>query len=406
MIEQSQQVLLASIKASLFDVEPSYPENTDWDAVIKEAKSQAVIGLISPVIPVPVEGGAQSKAGYIRILNEQNNLLRLFDQHDIPCVILKGCAAAVYYPKPYLRQMGDVDILVPRSRFDEAAELMDANGFAYYHGKGEDGKLKEGHRHIAYFKNGIEYELHHHFSSEGFNIDDILEKAIARREYKTLNGFKIPVLPETENGLVLLGHMNYHLKEENLGLRQILDWEMYYHTVMNNAQWRSEFEPLARKIGLWKLADNVTKMCEKHLGLSAFTESGIQNQPAEEDVTDELLENLLKYGNFGSKLSSDSSNTDSGKRIRTVTGNIKNMGFFAYCQANGLETWKLSKKYPVLKPFAFIYGFFRFCFRGTTTIIKNGQIKEQVQYLKHRKKQDKELGIRTVERKKNKKKNE
>ena len=42
MIEQSQQVLLASIKASLFDVEPSYPENTDWDAVIKEAKSLGI----------------------------------------------------------------------------------------------------------------------------------------------------------------------------------------------------------------------------------------------------------------------------------------------------------------------------------------------------------------------------
>ena len=37
---------------------------------------------------------------------------QLFENNNIPLVILKGTAAAMYYPKPQLRTMGDIDFLV------------------------------------------------------------------------------------------------------------------------------------------------------------------------------------------------------------------------------------------------------------------------------------------------------
>lgn len=246
MIVQSQQVLLEAIKASLFGIAPLYPEDTDWEDVIKEAKSQAVMGLISSVIPVHDESSDQGKAYYMRLLHEQNKLLRLLDDNNIPCVILKGCAAAIYYPKPYLRAMGDVDFLVRRDQFEDTVKLMELNGFVYSHGKDENGKLIEGERHISYIKNGIEFELHHHFSFKGFNIDDILEKAINNRKYKLINGYRIPVLPEVENGLVLVGHINQHLKIGNLGLRQIIDLEMYYYNLAENE--KKNLFPLQKKL--------------------------------------------------------------------------------------------------------------------------------------------------------------
>lgn len=188
MIEQAQRILLEALKASLFDIEPSYPEDTDWNEVIKEAKAQTVMGLISPVIPMYDESTDQCKAHYMQLLYEQDKLLRLLNANNIPCVILKGCAAAVYYPKPYLRAMGDVDFLVSHDKFNAAIELMESNGYSYLHGKDDDGNLMEGERHICYSKNGIEFELHHHFSSDGFDIDDVLESAIGKRKYRELNG--------------------------------------------------------------------------------------------------------------------------------------------------------------------------------------------------------------------------
>ena len=376
MIDKSQEVLLEAIKASLFENVPSYPDDTDWEAVIKEAKFQTVMGIISPVIPVYNESSDKGIVYYMRLLHEQDKLLKLLDEHHIPCVILKGCAAAMYYPKPYLRTMGDIDFLVQHDHFEEAMKLMETNGYVCTEGKGEDGLPIRGVRHIGYRKNGIEFELHHHFSSTGFDIDDILEKAIDQREYRELNGYSFPVLPEVENGLVLLGHINQHLKRDNLGLRQIIDWEMYCYSVMGDEEKKKEFVSIAKEIGLLKLAVNVTRMCEKHLGLpktflsTEAIKAKKRNDLADEEIIDKLLENLLTYGNFGIK--KESSSEKSGESIRSVIGNIKHKGFYSCFQEYGLETWKLSKKNPVLKPFAFIYGVFRILVRGIVSIIKTG----------------------------------
>ncbi|WP_297960236.1 nucleotidyltransferase family protein [uncultured Ruminococcus sp.] len=403
MIDRSQQVLLEAIKASLFNFKPTYPDDTDWDSVIKEAKAQAVIGLISPVIPVHDESSDQGIAYYMRLLHEQDKLLKLLEANNISCVILKGCTAAMYYPKPYLRSMGDVDFLVRQDQFDDAIGLMESNGYVCIEGKGEDGRLKKGDRHLGYSKNGIEFELHHHFSSAGFDIDDILEKAIDKRECRKLNGYSFPVLPEVENGLVLLGHINQHLKRDNLGLRQIIDWEMYCYSVMRKEESKIEFISIAKEIGLLKLAVNVTRMCEKYLGLSeSLISTGAirknkRNDSAEEEIVDKLLENLLTYGNFGIK--QVSSSEKSGDSIRSVIGNIKHQGFYTCFQEYGMDTWKLSKKYPVLKPFAFIYGVFRIVVRGIVSIIKTGEFKEQIRYVKDNNKYDRELGIRTKDNK-------
>lgn len=390
MIEQAQRILLEALKASLFDIEPSYPEDTDWNEVIKEAKAQTVMGLISPVIPMYDESTDQGKANYMQLLYEQDKLLRLLDANNIPCVILKGCAAAVYYPKPYLRAMGDVDFLVSHDKFNAAIELMESNGYSYLHGKDDDGNLMEGERHICYSKNGIEFELHHHFSSDGFDIDDVLESAIEKRKYRELNGYSIPMLPDIENGLVLLGHINHHLKSNNLGLRQIIDWEMYLNSVMDSGEWEHEFVPLAKEIGLLDLAVNVTKMCEKHLGLPNTI---IRKSDMDYDISDELLEVLLTDGNFGRKKLPESTEYES--KIHNAVSIIKSDGLFGYFQKSGLYNWKLCKKYPVLKPLAFIYGMFRFCGNVIVSLIKIGNVKKQIDEGKKKYDFRKKLGIRT-----------
>ncbi|WP_024855841.1 nucleotidyltransferase domain-containing protein [Ruminococcus albus] len=250
----TQVALLEAIKASLFDIEPNFPADTDWDEVVKEAKAQTVLGIISPVIPVKDVSVEMGKATYMRILFEQDKLIKLLDANDIPCVILKGSAAAQYYPKPYLRAMGDIDILVTRDRFEEAVELLESNGYIYVHNKDENGHMLAYERNIVYKKNGIIIELHHHFSSEGFDMDDILEQGIYKREYRELDGYKIPVLPDIENGLVLLGHINQHMRGCDLGLRQIIDWEVFLHKAMDRNLWDNKYIPIARSIGLDELA--------------------------------------------------------------------------------------------------------------------------------------------------------
>ena len=127
MTNQAQKNLLEALKLSLFGIDASYSNTIDWTAVVEEAKAQTVLGLISPVIPIHDESSEQGKAYYMQLLYEQDKLINLLENNNIPCVILKGCAAAVYYPKPYLRTMGDVDFLVPQNKLEKTMELMESN---------------------------------------------------------------------------------------------------------------------------------------------------------------------------------------------------------------------------------------------------------------------------------------
>jgi hypothetical protein len=54
-LNTTQIALLEALKASLFGIEPNYPEDTDWAEVVNEAKVQTVMGVISPVVPVTDE---------------------------------------------------------------------------------------------------------------------------------------------------------------------------------------------------------------------------------------------------------------------------------------------------------------------------------------------------------------
>ena len=153
----SEQVLLNLIKQSLFHISPDVPENVDWNDVYREAKDQAILGLIDNCIPKEAERRNRNQyyqiiTIFIRILVAQRDLIQLFSDQDIPCAILKGSAAAIYYPQPVNRTMGDVDVIVAQERFAAAAELMARNGYKPVVDEDDD----DG-RHLAYKK--MEYLL-------------------------------------------------------------------------------------------------------------------------------------------------------------------------------------------------------------------------------------------------------
>ena len=58
-------------------------------------------------------------------MHGQQKLLQLLDENHIDCVILKGSAAALSYPQPILRVMGDVDFLVRKVDYEKTADLLE-----------------------------------------------------------------------------------------------------------------------------------------------------------------------------------------------------------------------------------------------------------------------------------------
>lgn len=381
-MNQTEQVLLQAIQKSLWNTDIEFPADTDWDAVLKEAEDQAVLGLVINIAPKDVRDTWKSRAGavtakFVRILHYQQQLCELFKANDIPLVILKGTAAAVYYPNPAQRSMGDIDYLVPLEYFDQAKELLVKNGYAI-----EDDPRAPRHMHVH--KDGISFEQHRFFSSEGIDVERFILDGMNHIEMAKIYGTSFPMLPKLANGLVLLGHMVQHLKF-GLGLRQVIDWMMYVHSELTDDFWHQTFEAAAKEAGLDKVAVTATQMCKKYLGLPMeihWCEDG------DEQLCRELMESLLSSGNFDRK-------RGRGSAVEKVTSSFARKGIFRYLQYAGEYNWKAYHKHKWLKPFAWAYQIGRYARQGLKAKRSGTQLKEDIARGRRRTELLQKLNIRT-----------
>ena len=370
----------------------AFYEDLDWDKLFKETFSQSVLGVawsgfgafpeLKNSMPEEIrlkwkEAEDRQLVNYIRYMHAQADLTDLMREKEIPFAVLKGLAAAVYYRDPSKRAMGDIDFIVPQDLFEKTrAVLLDAG----YTLKCED---PEYIRHIAFDRDGVHFELHHHFSHEDRDVEHFVTDGIADAQKAVIDGTEFAMLPPLGNGIVLLDHMKNHLKS-GLGLRQVIDWMMYVSNALDDGFWEAEFRSAAEEVRLEKLAKVVTKMCRKCMGLPSDNITWCDD--AEDRLCDDLIENLLISGNFGRR-------NGEGNKIENVTASIKREGLFRRLQSAGKSNWKAYKKHKWLKPFCWIYQSGRYMRQGFKAKRSGAQLKDDLKRAENRNKLLRELEI-------------
>lgn len=342
---KTESALLSLLRTSLHGVPAEFPAETDWGCVLAEAKVQTVSALAAEGLPAELPKEQQKAwrdAKYAQIANfipyamTQDQLCRLLAEHDVKAVIVKGSAAAIYYPQPALRSMGDIDLVVLPEHYSRAKECLLEAGYQC--------SRPETDRHITFKKDGVTIELHHRFSYIDLDIEDYIQPGIQNAVRGTVEGHPFPMLPRLANGLVLLAHMRRHIRV-GLGLRQMIDWMMYVERELDDVFWASEFQAAAKAKKLDVLAITATRLCQKYLGLP---ERITWCAEADEALCKVLLESLLASGNFGAKDSA-------GNHAQGIGVNIHNEGLFPYLQRVGERDWKLYHRHHWLKPFAWLH---------------------------------------------------
>ena len=341
MIHETDKLMFDLIKASLWG---TTPPKVDED-VYEEMQQHAIVALpaniiscavISPELQDKWNKSILQQAFFYANYKYQQNLLPI----NVPYVILKGTSASKYYPQPEYWTMGDIDIITRREDFEEASNQLVSYGYKV--------SKADSNREVVFRKNGITIELHRRFASlndpqQAEYLDSLIIENINQTH----------VLPDLVNGLVLLEHISQHL-ENGLGLRQIIDWMMFVDKCLPDEAW-AEFEPMADKIGLKKLAITTTKMCEIYLGLPERTWCS----DAKLSLCDQLLSYVLECGNFGNKKTSAEAISENA----FAYGSTPKMAF-KLLQNRGIINWKLAQKHRALRPFAWIYQAMRYVMRG------------------------------------------
>ena len=370
-MNETRQIICALLKKALFGIDlPELLPETDWKAVYEEIDAQK-IGLLFndliPILPLPQELFSQWDESNLHQFQQNTQLLYLQDQleqtmlkHGIRYVILKGTAAAIYYPDPSHRILGDIDLLPCAEGFDRAYSALEAEGFAPL-------GPKEG-RDNPFSKDGHIIELHRSFAilnskEQEDKLDQWLFESIPLAETACVDETSFPVLPIFENGLALLAHISQHL-EDGLGIRQIIDWVMYVKHALPDEQWPA-FREKTDQLGLTKLAKAVARLGQKYLGLSPDIR-WCQDIP--DALADDLLEYAFECGNFGYK---DAANNTVTMVMSHGRGFI---GFFRNLQDRGKANWKLLRKATWLEPLAWAYQLVRYVRLG----LKSSSLRELI----------------------------
>lgn len=315
-------------------------------AVLKEAKDQAVYALM-----------ATGLEAYSIIAN---NTQLAWEQQElplkaIPYVVLKGTAAAAYYPEPMRRTLGDIDLMVRPEDFSKAYRALSDAGY-----KTQD-PVEGTDRHVHFRQNQVTIELHRRFATlqtreQEALLDKWINDAIPNAVIAHACQFTFPMLPDQLNGLVILTHINQHL-EEGLGIRQIVDWLMYVKHSLPDEAW-PDFKNKTDQLGLTKLAKVCARLGQKYLKMN---EEMTWCRDVQDSTIDAFIEYIFACGNFGHK---DAAN-NTVVMVMSHGRGVK--GFFKNLQKQGTANWKRLERTPWLKPFAWAYQLGRYVRWGLKT---------------------------------------
>lgn len=313
-----ESVFIELLRTGMWGTTPNVPKDfNDWDSVVKLAKSQAVLGIVGNVLlsdvtlskKVPQDLQMKVKQFVMSSVMVHNLLNRTLVQvverlrsAGIETVLLKGQGLARNYPKPELRQCGDIDLYVGVEHASQVYDLLAPLSLKI------EGKehLEVGKHFNLTMPGGVEIEVHR-FTQRYYTktFDRVYQVASDRGTTKNIvsidfSGTKVNTPADDFNAFFVFSHMFHHYLTSGVGLRQISDWMMFLH------QRKDELD-LERLHQL--LVDMDMMKPWKAFGCLLVDVLGMPEEEfpffdrSQEDKCDKILRCVLDEGNFGKERS-------------------------------------------------------------------------------------------------------
>ena len=216
------------LRSGLYDKRiDSFPELTEgeWESILSIAKEQTVTGMIySGVNNLPenykvpesislrlmLESSRIEKRSY-KVLSVCKELFSLLRDNGLHPIVMKGPSVAKFYPKPSLRESGDLDLYIRKEEFEKAVTILGEASFT----------LPDGSLHYNW--KGVDIDLHRHYFDLHVSED------------------KLPKVPSPYATLVLLSsHILKHCMGPGIGLRQLCDMAVAYRSLCDEKVFQNE----------------------------------------------------------------------------------------------------------------------------------------------------------------------
>ena len=334
------------------------PEKLDFDQIPAMAKSHQVEGIIydqlkNQIRPMLLSGLSQSYAAsifyYTNRRNQLQGIAQRMEKAEIEFFTVKGFHIAGCYPKPFLRTMGDCDIVVHEADKEQVHDIMLSLGY--------ENHLKQD-MEWTYFKDSLEFEIHHRLLyDETVNSDSSKRFCDAVWDYvRPMEGTQME-LDMSYHFVYLLLHLKKHFLNAGIGIRPFMDLYAVARNVTLDLDW---IDARLREMDMLPFSQICMTLCSRWFGglLPFQTEM-------DEAFYETATQYILKNGIFGRENAENSenyrmNNLQKRGRFRMLLGSI----FPPYRAMRYVEHYSFLNGRPWLLPAAWIYRFFLHLFRG------------------------------------------
>lgn len=312
-MERHEEVFFSLLRNALWGTPVEIPQGfADWAKVARTAKIQSALGLAGDVmlsdsgIASAMSSDLKTKIKTFMMANimthgKLNNVLvkvvSELDAAGIPSVLLKGQGLAQYYPKPELRQCGDIDLYVGLQNYAGSYDVLRPLATEI-----EDRKALEVGKHYDFFVGKVAVEIHRYSDRYPTSkLDRIYQEVSSEGLGKNLvpiqfGGVEVMTPSDEYNAFYIFSHLFHHFLINGLGARQLCDWMLFLRSRSSHIDMRSLNTTLQR-LDMLKPWQAFGCVLVKYFGMPA--EAFPFYDPSQESKADKIVKRLLDEGNFG-----------------------------------------------------------------------------------------------------------
>ena len=321
-MNRSQTQFLELLRAGLWgvaaDPDNFKPDSTDWRAVLRIAKEQTMMVVVTDGIEtLPKElwppKEVMMKLAMMRVKTSQAHqllnstiaqIVAALEAEGVHSVLLKGQGIAQNYRRPESRTCGDIDLYTGLGGYTRAYEIIEA-----LHEGRPHKEAAECTHHLHTDLNGVEVEIHRqtsflHGKRMDANFQEWSKQSLDELfgsealEMWDNGGTAVALAPATYNAFFIMHHAVRHMTTEGVGFRQICDWVMLLHRCHSQV----EVQLLSRKLKelrMERIWAEFGRLAVNYLGLPADELPLAPADLAPTRRTHKLLQHIFISGNFG-----------------------------------------------------------------------------------------------------------
>lgn len=319
-----------------FDLEQAYPnlKQHHMSAMLFEGAVLCGVPQDLPIMKRLLQSNCKALLVSERQIRLTNQICDAFEANGIDYMLLKGCKMKPLYPKPELRMMGDVDILVRMEQYDRIRPLMENLGLT-------EGSVTDHELH--WYKQKLLVELHSKLIPS-YNKDFYSYFGDGWFLAKNEQGSRYYMAAEDEM-VYLFTHFAKHYRDGGIGCRHVLDlWVfLWANPRIDEEKVKQELE----KLHLREFYENIRRVIEVW-----FVDA-----PGDEK-TDFITDFIFSSGSWGTGESQTASIAVRDQAHKKGSFRAKAVYFMrhAFPDVKMLrEKYRILKKAPWMLPLVWIY---------------------------------------------------